>query len=117
MRKKVRRHQRRRCRRACADRTSTTSSATCTARSTRCPPMASTYQRAAATTPTLVRQQLLRVPIVAKVELLGDQDEKIYIEFQQAKLAQMGLDIDRHRHADQPAEQHRPQRRAGHPGR
>ncbi|AJW45379.1 efflux RND transporter permease subunit [Ralstonia mannitolilytica] len=41
-----------------------------------------------------IRQQLLRVPNVAKVELLGDQDEKIYIEFQQAKLAQMGLDIN-----------------------
>lgn len=41
-----------------------------------------------------IRQQLLRVPSVAKVELLGDQDEKIYIEFQQAKLAQMGLDIN-----------------------
>lgn len=41
-----------------------------------------------------IRQQLLRVPNVAKVELLGDQDEKIYIEFQHAKLAQMGLDIN-----------------------
>jgi len=41
-----------------------------------------------------IRQQLLRVPNVAKVELLGDQDEKIYIEFQQAKLSQMGLDIN-----------------------
>jgi len=41
-----------------------------------------------------IRQQLLRVRNVAKVELLGDQDEKIYIEFQQAKLSQMGLDIN-----------------------
>lgn len=41
-----------------------------------------------------IRQQLLRVPNVAKVTLLGDQDEKIYIEFQQAKFAQMGLDIN-----------------------
>lgn len=41
-----------------------------------------------------IRQQLLRVPNVAKVELLGDQDEKIYVEFQQAKLSQMGLDIN-----------------------
>ncbi|MGN6261023.1 MAG: efflux RND transporter permease subunit [Ralstonia sp.] len=41
-----------------------------------------------------IRQQLLRVPNVAKVELLGDQDEKIYIEFQQAKLSQMGMDIN-----------------------
>ncbi|MHA6889630.1 efflux RND transporter permease subunit [Ralstonia pseudosolanacearum] len=41
-----------------------------------------------------IRQQLLSVPNVAKVTLLGDQDEKIYIEFQQAKFAQMGLDIN-----------------------
>ncbi|WP_197388972.1 efflux RND transporter permease subunit [Ralstonia pseudosolanacearum] len=41
-----------------------------------------------------IRQQLLRVPNVAKVTLLGDQDEKIYVEFQQAKFAQMGLDIN-----------------------
>ena len=41
-----------------------------------------------------IRQQLLRVPNVSKVELLGDQDEKIYVEFQQAKLSQMGLDIN-----------------------
>jgi len=42
----------------------------------------------------LVRQQLLRVPSVAKVALLGLQDEKVYIEFNQARFAQLGLDID-----------------------
>ncbi|KWR75552.1 efflux RND transporter permease subunit [Cupriavidus sp. IDO] len=42
----------------------------------------------------LVRQQLLRVPSVAKVSLLGLQDEKIYIEFNQARFAQLGLDIN-----------------------
>lgn len=40
-----------------------------------------------------VRQQLLRVKSVAKVELLGVQDEKVYIEFQQTRMAQLGLDI------------------------
>jgi multidrug efflux pump subunit AcrB len=37
-----------------------------------------------------VRQQLLRVPDVAKVELFGVQDEKLYIEISQKRLAQLG---------------------------
>ena len=40
-----------------------------------------------------VRQQLLRVPDVAKVELFGVQDEKLYIEISQKRLAQLGLDM------------------------
>jgi multidrug efflux pump len=40
-----------------------------------------------------VRQRLLRVPNVAKVDLFGVQDEKIYIEISHRKLAQLGLDI------------------------
>ncbi len=40
-----------------------------------------------------VRQQLLRVPDVAKVALFGDQDEKIFIEISQKRLAQLGLDM------------------------
>jgi multidrug efflux pump subunit AcrB len=40
-----------------------------------------------------VRQDLLRVPNVAKVDLFGVQDEKIYIEIPHRKLAQLGLDI------------------------
>ncbi len=40
-----------------------------------------------------VRQQLLRVPDVAKVELFGVQDEKIYVEMSQARLSQMGIDL------------------------
>mgnify|MGYP000240421919 CR=1 FL=1 len=40
-----------------------------------------------------VRQQLLRVPDVAKVELFGVQDEKIFIEIPQKRLAQLGLDV------------------------
>lgn len=41
-----------------------------------------------------VRQQLLRVPDVAKVELFGVQDEKLYIEISQKRLAQLGLDFN-----------------------
>jgi multidrug efflux pump len=40
-----------------------------------------------------VRQQLLRVPDVAKVEQFGVQDEKLYIEVSQKRLAQLGLDM------------------------
>ncbi|MGB7479322.1 MAG: efflux RND transporter permease subunit [Burkholderiaceae bacterium] len=42
----------------------------------------------------LVRQQLLAVPSVAKVELFGVQDEKIYIEFSHKKFAQLGIPFD-----------------------
>jgi multidrug efflux pump subunit AcrB len=41
-----------------------------------------------------VRQALLRVPNVAKVDLFGVQDEKIYIEISHRRLAQLGLDIN-----------------------
>ncbi|MES2687260.1 MAG: efflux RND transporter permease subunit [Pseudomonadota bacterium] len=40
-----------------------------------------------------VRQQLLRVPDVAKVEQFGVQDEKLFIEISQKRLAQLGLDF------------------------
>ena len=40
-----------------------------------------------------VRQQLLRVPDVAKVELFGVQDEKIFVEISQRQ-AQLGLDLN-----------------------
>ena len=39
------------------------------------------------------RQQLLRVPDVAKVDLFGVQDEKVYIELSQ-RAAQLGLDLN-----------------------
>ena len=39
------------------------------------------------------RQRMLRVPDVAKVELFGVQDEKLFIEISQKRLAQMGLDM------------------------
>jgi multidrug efflux pump len=41
-----------------------------------------------------VRQQLLRVPDVAKVELFGAQEEKLYVEISQKRLAQLGLDFN-----------------------
>ncbi len=41
-----------------------------------------------------VRQQLLRVTDVYKVELFGTQDEKIFIEIPQKRLAQLGLDLN-----------------------
>ena len=40
-----------------------------------------------------VRQILLRVRDVAKVELFGVQDEKVFIDISQKKLAQMNLDM------------------------
>ena len=41
-----------------------------------------------------VRQQLLRVKDVAKVEQFGVQDEKLYLEISRTKLAQLGLDMN-----------------------
>ncbi|MFT4195857.1 efflux RND transporter permease subunit [Ottowia sp.] len=40
------------------------------------------------------RQRLLRVKDVAKVELFGVQDEKVFIEVSQRRLAQLGLDMN-----------------------
>src|SRR5690349_1743472 len=40
-----------------------------------------------------VRADLLQVPDVAKIDLLGTQDEKIYLEFSTQQLAAMGLDV------------------------
>jgi multidrug efflux pump subunit AcrB len=40
-----------------------------------------------------LRASLLNVPDVAKVELVGAQDEKIYIEFSTRKLAALGMDV------------------------
>jgi multidrug efflux pump len=40
----------------------------------------------------LLRAELLRVPGVEKVDLLGVQEEKIYVEFSHRKLAALGLD-------------------------
>ncbi|TJW41900.1 MAG: efflux RND transporter permease subunit [Mesorhizobium sp.] len=42
---------------------------------------------------TSLRAGLLTVPDVAKVELVGQQDEKIYLEFSTQKVAALGLDV------------------------
>jgi multidrug efflux pump len=39
-----------------------------------------------------VRNELLRVPDVAKIDMIGDQDEKIYIETSHRKLSTLGID-------------------------
>ncbi len=41
-----------------------------------------------------VRQRLLRVPDVAKVETFGVQPEKLFVEISQKRLAQLGLDMN-----------------------
>jgi multidrug efflux pump len=41
-----------------------------------------------------VRQQLLKVKYVNKVEVFGAQDEKIFVEISQKRLAQLGLDFN-----------------------
>src|SRR5688572_10682969 len=41
-----------------------------------------------------VRQQLLRVKDVAKVDQFGVQDEKVYVEISQKRVAQLGLDFN-----------------------
>ena len=40
-----------------------------------------------------VRAELLAVPEVSKIDLLGTQDEKVYLEFSTQQLAAMGLDL------------------------
>jgi multidrug efflux pump len=42
-----------------------------------------------------VRQSLLRLPDVAKVELIGVQDEKVFIELSPQALANLGIDVQR----------------------
>jgi multidrug efflux pump subunit AcrB len=39
-----------------------------------------------------VRQHLLQLPDISKIDVLGAQDERVYVEFSQAKLAGLGID-------------------------
>jgi multidrug efflux pump len=39
-----------------------------------------------------VRNELLRVPDVAKIEMLGEQEERVYVELSHRKLATLGID-------------------------
>jgi multidrug efflux pump subunit AcrB len=41
-----------------------------------------------------VRSKLLKVPDVAKVQLFGVQDEKIFVEVPQKRIAELGLDLN-----------------------
>ena len=41
-----------------------------------------------------IKKDLLRIPDVAKVELLGEQDEKIFVEMANVKIANLGLDVN-----------------------
>ena len=40
-----------------------------------------------------IRAELLRVPSVAKVDLIGEQEQRIYVELSNTKLATLGLDV------------------------
>ena len=45
-------------------------------------------------TPKKIKLDFFSVPDVKKVELVGVQPEKIFVQMQTAKLAQLGLDIN-----------------------
>ena len=91
-------------------RSSTTSSATSSATSTRSPATAS-RTRELKEYADRIRNELLRVPDVAKVELIGEQDEKIYIEIVErqarARSASTSAD-DRQRARDRRTRSRRP---------
>ena len=60
-----------------------------------------------------VRKQLLELPDISKIDILGAQDERVYVEFSPEKLA--GLGIDRARLIDalaEPERRHAGRRRA-----
>ncbi|WP_298623591.1 efflux RND transporter permease subunit [uncultured Zoogloea sp.] len=40
-----------------------------------------------------IRAELLRVPSVAKVDLIGEQEQRIYVSLSNARLATLGLDV------------------------
>ncbi|WP_374490606.1 efflux RND transporter permease subunit [Zoogloea sp.] len=40
-----------------------------------------------------IRAELLRVPSVAKVDLIGEQEQRIFLDLSNAKLAALGLDV------------------------
>jgi len=42
-----------------------------------------------------VRSRLLSVPDVSKIELLGEQDERVFLEFSTARLAGLGSPTSR----------------------
>ena len=80
-----------RCRRAWSARSSTTTSATRSASSTRSPPTAS-RSASCATTSRRRARACCRCKDVSKIEVLGAQDEQVFIEFSTEKLAGLRLD-------------------------
>jgi multidrug efflux pump subunit AcrB len=43
----------------------------------------------------VVRKQLLELPDISKIDILGGQDERVYVEFSHEKLAGLGIDRSR----------------------
>src|SRR5262249_42637759 len=39
-----------------------------------------------------IRKQLLQLPDISKIDILGAQDERVYVEFSQEKLAALNID-------------------------
>ena len=109
VRKKIGDIQHARCRRACRARCSTTSSATPSATCTRSPATASRYAELRKFVDQ-ARDEFLRVPDVSKVQYIGVQDEKIFVETSSAKLASLGIDpqLDRGHAARRPTPWCRP---------
>ena len=93
------RHPQRRCRKASSAPASTTSSATPTASSTASPPTASRHRELRDYVDD-VRKQLLELPDISKIDVLGAQDERVYVEF---STAAAGRPRDRPRRADRRA--------------
>ena len=79
------------CRPASSARASTTSSATRSASSTASRPTASPIASCATMSKTSARG-CLQVPDVSKIEILGAQDERIFVEFSMQELASLGID-------------------------
>ena len=79
------------CRPASSGRASTTSSATRSASSTASPPTASPIASCATMSRTSA-PSCCSVPDVSKIEILGAQDERIFVEFSMKELASLGID-------------------------
>ena len=62
-----------------------------------------------------IKRRLLKVPMVKKVDVLGKQSEKIYIEFSHERLAALGITPQSIMRESASAEQHRRRRFDRHP--
>ena len=79
------------CRKASSAPASTTSSATPMGSSTASPPTGSPIV-SSGTTVDDVRKKLLELPDISKIDVLGAQDERVYVEFSTEQLAGLGID-------------------------